>query len=121
MVLFLLCIAHLSLSLGEEKGAFDYGAQCRINCKMSLGWATGKKKRHCTPTVSGPHLAMPVPEVKPGKPNLSAQTGKLHGFGDKDLQHRIPNRCVLQDVTSARGKSRAEVFSFVNNCWTSRG
>lgn len=42
---------------------------------------------------------MPIPEVKPGKPNLSPQTGNLHGFWDKDLQQRIPNRCLLQDVT----------------------
>lgn len=42
-----------------------------------------KKKKHYTHTVSGPHPSMPIPEVKPGKPNLSAQTGKLHRFGTK--------------------------------------
>lgn len=98
---FFFSFAQLTPAFLWEKGR-DYGAQGKINCKISLGWPTGKKKRHCTPTVSCPHLAVPIPEVKPGKPNLSAQAGKLHAFWDGDQQHRIPSRCVLRDVTCAR-------------------
>lgn len=102
LVPFPLSMVHPSLPLGEGKAAWDYDAQTKEIVK-SLWVGQQWRKGHCTLTASFcHHLAVPIPEVKPGKPNLSGQAGKLHGFGDRDPHHRKPNRLVLQDVTCTR-------------------